>query len=422
MKYRDLNIQTQREAPNNARTEGFAFLVRAGYLTRENVPTQLGEYALDHLRNLSNDTSFLFHPFESLRVPLSLPILSNENETFFPIASGSLEVVHCPSCKYTERLELARFAKPVGEEHEASLPLEKVLTPDCHTIEALANFLDVPKQRTAKALMYTRPSDNRFIFVVVRGDMQLSEAKLKQHVGEVRPATTEEIERSGATPGYASPIGLKNTLIVVDDVIPRSRNLVAGANEAGYHLKNTNYGRDYSAEIVTDLVQAVAGDACINCGNQLSVTSTISLATRGKGDQPVTPTYHFENILLALAEAYHDARGLTLPPPTAAFDVYLMQVPGKELDTRLKADEVYQSLQRAGVSVLFDDREERAGVKFNDADLIGCPIRVTVGEKGLKEGMVELKPRKEKDNHLISLTSLTGLKSQAELWDLIKDV
>ncbi len=414
MKYRDLNIQTQREAPNNARTEGFAFLVRAGYLTRENVPTQLGEYALDHLRNLSNDPSFLFHPFESLRVPLSLPILSNENETFFPIASGPIEVAHCPSCKYTERLELARFAKPVGEEQEASLPLEKVLTPDCHTIEALANFLDVPKQKTAKALMYTRLSDNRFIFVVVRGDMQLSEAKLKQHVGEVRPATTEEIERSGATPGYASPIGLKNTLIVVDDVVPQSRNLVAGANEAGYHLKNTNYGRDYSAEIVSDLVQAAAGDACINCGNQLSVTSTISLATRG--------TYHFENILLALAEAYHDARGLTLPPPTASFDVYLMHVPGKELDTRAKADEIYQSLQSAGVSVLFDDREERAGVKFNDADLIGCPIRVTVGEKGLKEGMVELKPRKEKDNRLISLTSLTSLKSQAELWDLIKDV
>ncbi len=262
--------------------------------------------------------------------------------------------------------------------------------------------------------MYTRPSDNRFIFVVVRGDMQLSEAKLRQHVGEVRPATTEEIERSGAAAGYASPIGLKNVMIVVDDLIPQSRNLVAGANEAGYHLKNTNYGRDYSAEIVADLVQAAAGDACIKCGNPLSALPAIPLATRNE--------YHFENILLALAETHHDAKGLTLPHPTAPFDVYLMQVPGKELDTLAQADEIYQTLQRAGVPVLFDDREERAGVKFNDADLIGCPIRITVGEMGLKEGKVELKPRKEKENRLISLISLISLGSQVELWDLIKDL
>jgi hypothetical protein len=188
MKYRDLNIQTQREAPNNARTEGFAFLVRAGYLTRENIPTPLGEHTIKHLRKLATDSSFL-----SL---LSLPILGNDNETFFPIASGSIEAAHCPSCKYTERLELARFSKPVGTTRESPLPLEKVLTPDCHTIEALANFLGVPKQKTAKALMYTRLSDNQFIFVVVRGDMQLSEAKLKQQVGDVRVATAEEIEKS----------------------------------------------------------------------------------------------------------------------------------------------------------------------------------------------------------------------------------
>ncbi|HMB23179.1 MAG TPA: YbaK/EbsC family protein [Anaerolineales bacterium] len=404
MKYRDLNIQTQREAPNNARTEGFAFLVRAGYLTRENMPTPLGEHTLAHLRKLSNDPSFLSR--------LSLPTLSNGSETFFVITSGPLEIAHCPECKYTERLELAQFAKPVEAEHVPSLPLEKVLTPDCHTIEALANFLGVPKEKTAKALMYTRLSDGKFIFIVVRGDMQLSETKLKQHVGEVRPATTEEIEKAGAAAGYASPVGLKDVMILVDDLIPQSENLVAGANEAGYHLKNTNYGRDYSAELVTDLVQATAGDACINCGKPLSVLPAIVLTTRNE--------YYFENILLALAEAHHDAKGLTLPHPAAPFDVYLMQVPGKEMDTRAKAEEIYQSLQGAGISVLFDDREERAGVKFNDADLIGCPIRITAGEKALKEGMVELKPRREKDNRLILLTSLTSLASQVEFWNLIE--
>jgi prolyl-tRNA synthetase len=404
MKYRDLNIQTQREAPNNARTEGFAFLVRAGYLTRENVPTQLGEFTLNHLRSLANDSSFLSN--------LSLPTINSQNEVFFPIPYGDIDVVHCSNCKYTERLEFAHFAKtPLSQEEEQ--PIEKILTPDCHTIEALANYLGVPKEKTAKALMYTRVTDGKSIFVVVRGDMQLSEAKLKSHVGAVRTATAEEIERSGAAAGYASPIGLKDALIVVDDLIPHSQNLVAGANETGYHLKNTNYGRDYSAEVVEDLVQAKAGDACKNCGTPLSLLSVIGLATRKEPS--------FENILLALAETHHDAKGLTLPQPAALFDVYLMHVPGKEMDTRSMAEDIYSTLQRAGMSVLFDDREERAGVKFNDADLIGCPFRITVGEKALKEGMVELKPRKEKDNRLISLTHLINLTSSKEFWNLIKD-
>ena len=133
-------------------------------------------------------------------------------------------------------------------------------------------------------------------------------------------------------------------------------------------------------------------------GIRFLLSSAISLTTR--------KSYHFENILLALAEAYHDEKGLTLPRATAPFDVYLMQVPGKEMDTRAKAEEIYGTLQSAGLSVLFDDRDERAGVKFNDADLIGCPIRVTVGEKGLKEGMVELKPRKEKELQRATLDSM----------------
>lgn len=389
MKYSDLSILTHREAPNNARTEGFSFLVRAGYLTRENTPTPLGEYMLTHLRNAATDPSFLAH--------LALPTISNDNETFFPISSGSIDVAHCPNCKYMERLELAQFAKtPLAREDE--LPLEKVLTPECPTIEALAGFLHIPKEKTAKALMYTRISDGKFIFIVVRGDMQLSEAKLRLHVGDVRAATAEEILRSGAAAGYASPIGLKDALIVVDNLIPQSQNLVAGANEAGYHLRNTNYGRDYSAEIIADLVQTKEGDACKNCGNPLLFLSTINLATR--------KTYELENILLALAETYHDTKGLTLPHPAAPFDVYLMHVPGKELDTHAKAYELYALLQNSGITVLYDDRDERAGVKFNDADLIGCPIRVTVGEKALKDGMVELKPRKEKENRLIPIEAL----------------
>ena len=248
--------------------------------------------------------------------------------------------------------------------------------------------------------MFTRISDNQFIFVVVRGDMTLSEAKLKHAVGEVRMATADEIKNAGAAAGYASPIGLnaEHALIVVDDLIPQSPNLAAGANETDYHLLNTNSGRDYSPAIIADLIQAKAGDECANCGNPLSAFSALELATRSE--------FHFENILLALAETHHDDKGLTFPKSAAPFDVYLMHLTGKQLDTHAKAEELYNELQNSGFTVLFDDRDERAGVKFNDADLIGCPIRITVGEKALQNGMVELKLRKEKDNQSVLLEDL----------------
>ncbi len=389
MKYTNLKIQTQREAPNNARTEGFAFLVRAGYMTRESEILPLGKEALTRLESLSNDPSF--------SAVVDLPRLVSEQAVFFPLATGDLEVAHCPSCKYTELLDMAKFKKtPLPREEER--PLEKVLTPDCNTIESLANFLGLPKEKTAKALMYTCKEDGKFVFVAVRGDMQLSEAKLEYIIGEIQPADAEAIARSGAVAGYASPIGLNDALILVDDLIPRSQNLAAGANEAGYHLLNTNYPRDYSAEIVEDLVMAKAGDACSNCGNPLEVVSAIPLGTRFG--------LYYENWLLALAEQHHDEKGLTLPKSAAPFDLYLMHVPGKQMDTGAEAEKIYNQLQAAGFSVLFDDRDERAGVKFNDADLIGCPIRVTVGEKALQNGMVELKPRKEKENKLIPLEKI----------------
>ena len=389
MKYRDLQIQTQREFPSNMRSEGFGWLVRAGYITRENEILPLGKQATQHLKSLASQPNFI-----SL---LSFPVIANQQETFFPIETGSMQVIHCPSCGYTSRKEIAQFKK-IPFSTEEQLPIEKVLTPDCHTIESLAKFLGIPEEKTAKALMFTRNSDGKFIFVVVRGDMQLSEVKLKKLIGDFRLATSEEITQSGAAAGYASPIGLKDALIVVDDLIPQSANLVAGANEASYHLKNTNYGRDYTAKIVGDVVIANAGNTCPDCGSKLDLFNAELLADESE--------FHFENILSALAETHHDEKGLTFPISVAPFDIYLMQVPGKEMDTRSKAEEIYKALQTASISVLFDDRDERAGVKFNDADLIGCPIRITVGEKNLKVGMVELKPRKEKANTLVRIENL----------------
>ncbi len=391
MKYQELHIQTQREFPNNARTQGFGWLVRAGYMTRENEFLPLGEQMIAKLKELSKEIPFFFH--------LELPFIDNASETFFVTPTGSEEILYCENCGYVARKEIAWIKKDPFSE-EVPLPLEKVETSESDTIEALAIFLKIPKEKTAKALMYTRISDNQFIFIVVRGDMQLSEAKLKSLVGDVRPATAEEISKSGAIAGYASPIGLnaKRALIIVDDLIPQSPNLAAGANEAGYHLLNTNCPRDYIPEMTEDITLANEGDPCFMCGKELAIQRAEVLV---KDDE-----FNFENILSALAETHHDDKGLTFPKSAAPFDVYLMHITGKELDTRAKAEEIYNELQNAGITVLFDDRDERAGVKFNDADLVGCPVRVTVGEKALKNGMVELKPRKEKENQSIPLTDL----------------
>jgi len=391
MKYTDLSIQTQRDAPNNARTEGFAFLVRGSYLTRDNQPTPLGEQALKNLEKLSADMG------EEFFSKLNLPLLSNKEETFYPLKTGTLEVIHCPACGYTARSEFARFAKSVASTEEP-LPVEKVETPHCNTIEDLAKYLKVPKEKTAKALLYTRQSDGKLVFAVVRGDMQLSEAKLKEQVGEIKMADYYAMEAAGAIPGYAAPIDLNDTLIIVDDLIPDSPNLVTGANEEGYHLTNVNYGREYSAEIVIDLVQAEEGDACVNCGKPLSVLSADLLKSQHE--------YAFDRILHALAETHHDENGLILPYPTAPFDVYLMNIPGRTMDTGAVTTELYEKLAAAGNSALFDDRDGRAGIKFNDADLIGSPIRVTVGERGLQNGTIELKQRTAPENVQVPLDSV----------------
>ena len=257
---------------------------------------------------------------------LDLSVIANQQETFFPITTGSIAVIHCPSCGYASRREIAQFKK-LPFSHEELLPLEKVLTPDCNSIESIGELPRPSEGKDRQSLdVHARLRMANSFLSSCRGDMQLSEAKLKKLIGEFRIATAEEIIKSGAAAGYASPLGLKDALIVADDLIPKSANLVAGANESGYHLKNTNYGRDYTAEIVADVVLANAGDPCPSCGSPLDLLDAELLAD-GKD-------YHFENILSALAETHHDDKGLTLPREAAPFDVYLMHVPGKEMDTR----------------------------------------------------------------------------------------
>jgi len=325
---------------------------------------------------------------------------------------------------------VAKFRKPAALGGEPR-PLEKVATPHAKTIEALATLLQVPTAQTAKAVFMVatvaegEAQAEKFIFAVVRGDMELNETKLANavHALELRPAREEEIRATGAEPGYASPIGLKGVWVVVDDAVAESPNLVAGANEAGYHLLNTNYGRDYTAQTVCDLAAAQDGSACANCGAPLrsvrgvEVGNIFKLGTRYS--EALGATFHSPEgvekpvvmgsygigtgrLLACIAETSHDDFGLIWPISVAPFQVHLVAA-GASAQTLGAAAQLYSDLQAAGVEVLHDDRDERPGVKFMDADLIGVPLRLTLGDKSLKQGGVELKRRSSPEKMLLPL-------------------
>lgn len=375
--------------------------------------------------------------------------LAHEFMYLTPIGEDSL--VLCDNCGYASNRQIARFRKPAAAP-EAALPLEKVATPHVATIEALAEFLKVPKSRTAKAvfMVATLPDGQsqveRFVFAVVRGDMEVNETKLANALKakELRPAREDEIRAAGAVPGYASPLGLdpNKVLIVVDDVVPQSPNLVAGANDAGYHLLNTNYGRDYTASIVTDIAAAEEGDPCPNCGHPLRVSRGVEVGnifklgtryTQALGatfldkDGSVKPvimgSYGIGSgrLLACVAEAHHDGDGLCWPVTVAPYHVQLVVLPDSSGGSQRESDALYASLQAAGVEVLYDDRDERPGVKFKDADLIGLPLRVTVSERSLKQGGVELKRRDQAERVIVPLAD-TLARVQFELAALRAEV
>jgi prolyl-tRNA synthetase len=322
---------------------------------------------------------------------------------------------------------VARFQKPAAGEEEP-VPIEKVATPDTKTIEGLANLLDVPKARTAKAvfLVATMSEDQedveRLVFAVLRGDMDLSETKLANAIKAkaLRPAREGEIAAAGAVAGYASPIGLDGVTVVVDDAVTRSPNLVAGANEEGYHLRNVNYGRDYEADVVDDIAAAQQGDACPNCGAALresrgvEVGNIFKLGTRysksmgatfvdedGEHRPVIMGSYGIGvgRLMACVAEEHNDDYGLMWPITVAPYEVHIVALRGGFEE----AERLYDKLSAAGLEVLFDDRDESPGVKFNDADLIGAPIRLTVGGRSLDQGGVELKLRREDEDELVPL-------------------
>jgi prolyl-tRNA synthetase len=351
---------------------------------------------------------------------------------------GEDTLLTCDNCGYSANRQIARFRKEISN-GEQLLPIEKVATPNSKTIEELASFLSISSNKTAKAVfvMATFQEDRgkieRFVFVIVRGDMELNETKLLNVLKaiELRPATDEEIRSVGAIPGYASPVGLRNIMVVVDELIPDSHNLVSGANIEGYHLRNVNYGRDYKAEVVADITLAHEGDECIECGHPLrsfrgvEVGNIFKLGTRyseamgcfyldreGISHPIVMGSYGIGSgrLLACVAEEHHDEHGLIWPISVAPFQVHLVTLLGKSkengIETMDLANKLYQDLTDSQIEVLFDDRDDSPGIKFNDADLIGNPIRLTLSERSMKNGGVEYKRRDKQEKTIIPMENI----------------
>ena len=298
--------------------------------------------------------------------------------------------------------------------------IEKIATPETKTIEELSALLNVEKSRMAKAVFMVGTfiddtngeEETKLVVAIIRGDMDVEESKLSNAVkaNALRPAHEEEIAECGMVAGYASPIGAKGKyVVIVDDTVAKSNNLVAGANEEGYHYINTNFGRDYTGT-VADIASAKDGYKCPVCGKPLNVSKGVEvgnifqLGTRysaamncfyqdetGKQQPVIMGSYGIGigRLLACLAEEYNDESGLKLPISVAPYQVHLVSL---VKDTAI-ADKIYEDLVAAGIEVLYDDRKDTAGVKFADADLIGVPIRLTLGNRSIKEGKVEVKLR-----------------------------
>ncbi len=332
--------------------------------------------------------------------------------------AGEDVLVLCEACGYAANRQVAVMPKPVATgPTEAALPLEEVATPGTTTIASLAAFLGVGPERTAKAAFFTT-GDGRLVTAIVRGDFEVNETKLGNAVsatGGMRPATVEEIKAAGMEPGYGSPIGAKGTVVVVDDLVAGSPNLVAGANREGVHYRNVNVGRDFSADVSADITNAQEGDACPQCGspvilrNGIEVGNIFKLGTKftdaadatylgedGVAHPIVMGSYGIgvgRNVA-CIVEAHHDEKGIVWPAEVAPYAAHLVSIGGtKEPRVTEVAESLHQLAADVGREILWDDRDESPGVKFTDAELLGMPWILTVSPRSLAAGGVEVTER-----------------------------
>jgi len=350
-----------------------------------------------------------------------------DSHEFMVIAeSGEDEVIHCPDCKYAANVEKAQSIKSSIDNGEP-LPMEEVATPGMATIEEVSGFLKVPTSHTLKAVFYI--ADGELVFVVIRGDLEANEVKLKNvlHCTELRLANEAEVIGAGIVAGAASPIGLHDIRVIADDSVSSGTNFVAGGNKPDTHMRNINYPRDFTADIVADIARVRAGQDCPKCGGKLSSTFGIEVGhvfklgtffseklgalfvdDRGVSHPIVMGCYGIGigRLLAAAIEQSHDDKGIIWPLPIAPYHVCLCPLYREGSPVAEVAEKLYAELEAAGLEVLFDDRDESPGIKFNDADLLGIPLRVTVSPRTLQKDSVELKWRSQKESELVPLEGI----------------
>jgi len=340
--------------------------------------------------------------------------------------TGEDEVIYCSSCGYAANAEKAQFAKTRGAAG-APLPLEEIATPEAETIEEVAGFVGVPTSQTLKAVFYF--ADGEFVFVTIRGDLEVNETKLRNTLKctELRLATEGEVNEAGIVAGFASPIEVKGVKIVADDSITSGSNFIVGANKSGYHFRNANYPRDFQVDLTADIALAQSGDSCPSCQGKLSSARGIEaghvfklgtfisekfgasfLDNDGTSRPIVMGCYGIGlgRLLAAIVEQSHDDKGIIWPFSVAPCQVYLCPLSLEKSAVLPTAEKIYQELQKEGIEVLFDDRDDSPGVKFNDADLLGIPLRLTLSPRTLQSQSIEAKWRTEKEAQLLPLDNL----------------
>jgi prolyl-tRNA synthetase len=347
--------------------------------------------------------------------------------------TGEDEVIRCSSCGYAANAEKAQFVKTdkttVLSKAKNLLPLEAIATPGTKTIEEVADFVGVPTSQTLKAVFYS--ADGEFIFVIIRGDLEVNETKLRNALkcSDLRLATETEVNEIGLVAGFASPIGVKGVKVIADDSITSGSNFTVGANKPGYHLRNANYPRDFQVDLIADIALARSGDSCSKCQNKLSSARGIEvghvfklgtfisekfgasfLDDAGKSRPIVMGCYGIGlgRLLAAIVEQSHDDKGIIWPLSVAPYQVYLCPLSLDKSAVAPTAEKIYQELQKKGIEVLFDDRDNSPGVKFNDADLLGIPLRLTLSPRTLQSQSIEAKWRTEKEAQLLPLDNLAA--------------
>ena len=331
--------------------------------------------------------------------------------------AGESNIAYCSECDYAASDEKAEL-KVIASAEEEMKELEKVSTPDAHTIEKVAEYLNLPLDKTIKAVAF-QTDTNELVLAFVRGDHEVNDVKvinLIEGAIELRMADEEAITAAGGVAGFMSPIGIKEgTKIVVDATVMGMYNACAGANEKDFHFINVNPKRDFKDVIVADIRMIKEGDACPHCGAPVKMTRGIEAGqvfTLGtKYSESLHATFLDENgkekplqmgcygigvgrTMAAAVEQNNDADGIIWPRSIAPYEAIVVPVNAKNEDQMAVAEEIYQGLLAQGVDAIIDDRKERAGVKFKDADLIGYPMRITVSPKALEEGSVEVKIRR----------------------------